>query len=332
MLLFILFLTVIFFDIVTHILAHKTQSQRLKMGRALSVPVSLLIFVILGHTLLPMVLAWVIAGFSGNLILAFTHQNVPWWALLKRMSSWWIGSLFLYVASVLFFSLTDPMLLALGWSITAMVMWGYTRFKAPRTLRKTFNLVPYRYPLRYIHEGDWSERLFLVQSKKMRLPMNALLFGKGNEAKILFSAPLLARLKSRHIESIIAHEIGHYHHRHLTKRMLLIVFFIVAFYGFGVLTVRQSPLLGRTLMTFVMGSTLWLMLFKYSLLALLHHQEYQADAFAHRFGLNETLSEALSIIDRYLKNTHPLSLYNRTQQTHPMTLTRIARLNVKESL
>lgn len=332
MVLFIVFLMVTFFDIATHILAHKKQPQRLKMGRALSVPVSLFVFVALERSFLPVVLAWVIAGLSGNLILALTHQNTPWWALLKRMSSWWIGSLFLYVASVIFFSFTDPILLALGWSITALVMWAYTRFKAPRTLRKTFKLIPYRYPLRHIDEGDWSERLFLVQSKKMRLPMNALLFGKGEEAKILFSAPLLARLKSRHIESIIAHEIGHYHHRHLTKRMLLIVFFIMVYYVFGVLTVGQSPLVGRTLITFTMGSTLWLLLFKYSLLALLHQQEYQADAFAHRFGLSETLSEALSIIDRYLKNTHPLALYNKTQQTHPITLTRIARLTMKESL
>ncbi len=326
-----LFYAVMLFDVFTHLQAHVKQKQTARLGRAIAFPLSIVLFVLLQSLFIPWTLAWVYAGLVYSLILALTQSRVAKAQTLKRMGLFWVVTPFLYLASTLFFSITHPLFLALGWVLSGLILWGYTKFKAPRTLKKTFRFIPYRFPFAKIDASFWDTRLFLVQSKKLRLPMNALLFGKGEDAKILFSAPLLVRLKSRHIEGVIAHEMGHDHHRHLQKRGYLVVFFVVLLYLFGVLTVQQAPLLNTTLRTYVMGVSIWLVVFKYSLFALLHHQEYQADAYAHRFALEGELAEALEVIDRYLRNTHPSSLFNKTQQTHPITTKRIARLKLKES-
>lgn len=326
----LLFYGVMLFDLLTHLIAQLTQKQTPRFGRSTAFPSSLILFVFLMQMPLPSILAWVFAGLLHHLILALTQQKTPRLHTLKRMGLFWVATPLFYIASSLFFSLTPPLYLALGWTISGLFLWAYTRFKAPRTLKKTFHFIPYRFPFEKIDQTFWHTRLFLVQSKKVRLPMNALLFGKGEEAKILFSNPLLVRLRSRQIEGVIAHEMGHDHHRHLQKRGYLLVFFVILLYIFGVLTIQRTPLLNHTLRIFVMGLAIWWMAFKYSILALLHHQEYQADAYAHRFDLADELADALTVIDHYLSNTHPSTLYNKTQQTHPITAHRIARLKVKE--
>ncbi|MDX3894803.1 M48 family metallopeptidase [Pusillimonas sp.] len=63
--------------------------------------------------------------------------------------------------------------------------------------------------------------LFVMDGSKRSAHGNAYFTGFGRNRRIVFFDTLLARLNPGEIEAVLAHELGHFKHRHIIKRMAI---------------------------------------------------------------------------------------------------------------
>ncbi len=52
---------------------------------------------------------------------------------------------------------------------------------------------------------------------------NAYFTGFGKNKRIVFFDTLLERLNHNEIEAVLAHELGHFHHNHVKKRIVMML-------------------------------------------------------------------------------------------------------------
>ena len=75
--------------------------------------------------------------------------------------------------------------------------------------------------------------LFVMDGSRRSAHGNAYFTGFGKSRRIVFFDTLLNRLNADEVEAVLAHELGHFSHRHITKRIVLS--FAIAFLFFWVL-------------------------------------------------------------------------------------------------
>lgn len=69
--------------------------------------------------------------------------------------------------------------------------------------------------------GFASSGLFVMDGSKRSNHGNAYFTGLGKSKRIVFFDTLLSRLQGGEIEAVLAHELGHFKHRHVMKRIVL---------------------------------------------------------------------------------------------------------------
>lgn len=72
--------------------------------------------------------------------------------------------------------------------------------------------------------------LFVMDGSKRSAHGNAYFTGFGKARRIVFFDTLLARLNTDEIEAVLAHELGHFKHRHIIKRMFISFSLALAFF------------------------------------------------------------------------------------------------------
>ena len=234
--------------------------------------------------------------------------------------------------SRLFSSLWEILL----FSFTALILIYLMFYKL--LLPKIFRFIPYKVreePTKMFEVyPNLNETLYMAQSKKIRLPMNALFMAGVKRLKVVLSDALLARLTSSEIKGIVAHELGHGAKKHLWIRAVVMVLVIGVYLLMGY-TVFQTNLVDRLFTE----ATLWhqlfvLILINYAvenivlvaLYQLTQFQEFQSDRYAQSLGYGEVLANALEKIHRYQPDPkeHPFS--KRVGLSHPDTLLRVRLL------
>src|SRR5690606_40474408 len=63
--------------------------------------------------------------------------------------------------------------------------------------------------------------LFVMDGSKRSAHGNAYFTGFGKAKRIVFFDTLLSRLNADEIEAVLAHELGHFKHKHILKRMAI---------------------------------------------------------------------------------------------------------------
>jgi len=203
-------------------------------------------------------------------------------------------------------------------------------------------------------EGSLRDRLFAL-AQRTRFPTgsvevmdgskrsrhsNAFFTGFGRFRKIVLFDTLVAQLTELELESVLAHEIGHYKKGHVLK--MLGVSIAGIFLGFAALAwLSRQPWFYRSFgfeyhVDFTAASVVPAMLL-FALLAgtisfwfspLTHiwsrRFEYEADAFARRTtGAVQPLVQALrKLTERNLSNLTPHPLYSAFYYSHPTLLER----------
>ena len=81
--------------------------------------------------------------------------------------------------------------------------------------------------------GFKSQGLFVMDGSARSSHGNAYFTGFGASKRVVFFDTLLARLNADEIESVLAHELGHFKHHHVIKRIALM--FLVSFLGLALL-------------------------------------------------------------------------------------------------
>lgn len=70
--------------------------------------------------------------------------------------------------------------------------------------------------------GFSTSGLFVMDGSKRSAHGNAYFTGFGRTKRIVFFDTLLGKLQPEEVEAVLAHELGHFHHRHIVKRIVLI--------------------------------------------------------------------------------------------------------------
>jgi STE24 endopeptidase len=63
--------------------------------------------------------------------------------------------------------------------------------------------------------------LFVMDGSKRSAHGNAYFTGFGRNRRIVFFDTLLSRLNADEIEAVLAHELGHFKHKHIVRRMVV---------------------------------------------------------------------------------------------------------------
>ena len=185
--------------------------------------------------------------------------------------------------------------------------------------------------------GFESKGVFVMDGSKRSGHGNAYFTGLGKQKRIVFFDTLLKTLNHEETEAVLAHELGHFKHKHILRQMIfsfslgLILLMILgwlmpqrAFYvGLGAL--YASP--AMALILFFMVLPLFLLVFAPLSSMLSRRHEYQADAFAAQNTHPEHLISALTKL--YRDNAGTLvtdKWYSYFYDSHPDANARVRAL------
>lgn len=185
------------------------------------------------------------------------------------------------------------------------------------------------------------EGLFVMDGSKRSAHGNAYFTGFGNARRIVFFDTLLARLDADEIEAVLAHELGHFKHRHIARRMLVsfgfaLIFFMmlawlsnqVWFYeGLGVMPQLGRPNDALALILFFLAMPVFTFWITPLTAWLSRRDEYEADRYAARQASSQALVSALvKLYDDNAATLTPDPLHSAFYDSHPPATQRIAQL------
>jgi STE24 endopeptidase len=185
--------------------------------------------------------------------------------------------------------------------------------------------------------GFAASGLFVMDGSKRSNHGNAYFTGFGKTKRIVFFDTLLGRLQSAEVEAVLAHELGHFKHRHVIKRIALLFALSLAFLallgqlmnadwfydGLGVST--QSTVLALILFFLAVPVFTFLLTPLMSLLSRRH--EFEADRYAAEHASADDLVSAL--VKLYEDNAATLTpdpLHSLFYDSHPPAALRVERL------
>ncbi|MDR2625817.1 MAG: M48 family metalloprotease, partial [Zoogloeaceae bacterium] len=169
---------------------------------------------------------------------------------------------------------------------------------------------------------------------------NAYFTGFGKARRIVFFDTLLERLTPPHVEAVLAHELGQFHQRHLSRRIALnflsslaflallgqLLFAPWFFQGLGV-DAAQSGNAALALVLFSLVMPFFAILFAPAVHYLSRRDEFQADAYAARVSSAQALIAALTrLYEDNAATLTPDPLYSCFYDSHPPATARITRL------
>jgi len=185
--------------------------------------------------------------------------------------------------------------------------------------------------------GFKSKGIFVMDGSRRSGHGNAYFTGLGKNKRIVFFDTLLETLSAKQTLAVLAHELGHFKHKHVLKGLL--VGAITSLAGFAVLAWLlpqevfyhqlgvSTPSLATALILFALVSPLFTWFFQPLSSWWSRKHEFEADAFARQQTSGDDLAQAL--INLYRDNASTLTpdpLYSKFYASHPPALERIEQL------
>lgn len=288
----------------------------------------------------------------------FNRQSAGLW-ILDRVKGFFLSALLLYPLFLLLLALV-------GWTGKFWWVWGFAAVSlfqilmmmiAPRWIMPLFN------KFEALPEGALREKLFalarrtgfpageiqVMDGSRRSAHSNAFFTGLGKIRKIVLFDTLLKQLSDDELESVLAHEIGHYRLGHIAKRLAfsfaatLAGFFGIYvlsnqdwFYGaFGfVKTAATAHSLAPAFLLTALASGAILYWFTPLSNLVSRKHEYEADAFAREaMGSPDGLIRALhKLAEKNLSQLDPDPVYSAFYYSHPALPEREKSLRSSNSL
>lgn len=189
--------------------------------------------------------------------------------------------------------------------------------------------------------GFKAKGFFVMDGSKRSAHANAYFTGLGASKRVVFFDTLLKRLSHGEVEAVLAHELGHFKHKHVLKRMVMM--FAMSLLGFALLGWLSRQLgffvgLGVSPNLMAPNDALALLLFMLALPPFMffvspvfsyfsRRDEYQADTYACQQSSGQDLARAL--IKLYRDNSATLTpdpMYVRFYYSHPPASERLAAM------
>lgn len=195
--------------------------------------------------------------------------------------------------------------------------------------------------------GFAAKGLFVMDGSRRSAHANAYFTGFGNSKRVVFFDTLLRQLSPGEVEAVLAHELGHFKHKHISKRMVLM--FGVSLLGFALLGwlsqqlwfytgLGVSVLLGPNIDVAAENNALALLLFMLAvpvfsffvtplMSAMSRRDEFEADAYAMQQADGAQLASALlKLYEDNASTLTPDPWYVSFYYSHPPAVDRLARM------
>ena len=250
--------------------------------------------------------------------------------LFKYASDWWwilLGCI--YFAFSIGISIIYPIFIAPVFNKFTPLEEGELKTRLEELLKKC---------------GFKASGLFVMDASRRSGHSNAYFTGFGKSKRVVLYDTLIEQLSVDEIEAVLGHELGHYKHHHILKKMIFmipavfVVLFVISmlvklpslYSGFGFVDVEVVPyqmmFIGIFLMSLVFGE--WGILLNPIMNFMSRRDEFQADAFAKKIcGTGEPLCTALIKLNKEnLSEIQVPKIYSVFNYNHPPLLERIAAL------
>lgn len=195
--------------------------------------------------------------------------------------------------------------------------------------------------------GFAAKGLFVMDGSRRSAHANAYFTGFGASKRVVFYDTLLKQLSPDEVEAVLAHELGHFKHKHITKRMTGM--FVLSLIGFAVLGWLSQQVwfytglgvLPSTALAFGQPShddalalllfMLALPVFTFWISPVMAHfsrrDEFEADAYAMQQASGAALASALlKLYEDNASTLTPDPVYARYYYSHPPAVERLARM------
>lgn len=189
--------------------------------------------------------------------------------------------------------------------------------------------------------GFAAKGLFVMDGSRRSAHANAYFTGLGSAKRVVFFDTLLSRLTPGEVEAVLAHELGHFKHRHVLKRMaavfaaslagLALLGWLAAqpaFYtGLGVVPNLGAPNDALALLLFALALPPFMFFVTPLASRLSRRHEFEADAYACALADGRDLARALlKLHEDNAATLTPDPLYVRFYYSHPPASERLAAL------
>ncbi|MES2090251.1 MAG: M48 family metallopeptidase [Pseudomonadota bacterium] len=191
--------------------------------------------------------------------------------------------------------------------------------------------------------GFKAKGFFVMDGSRRSAHANAYFTGLGSSKRVVFYDTLLTKLSHGEVEAVLAHELGHFKHRHVLKRMIgmfvmsLLGFALLGwlsqqlffFQGLGVTPNLSAPNDALALLLFLMAAPMVTFFVAPVFAYFSRRDEYQADAYACANAKATDLRQAL--VKLYKDNSSSLTpdpVYAGFYYSHPPATERMAAMGL----
>ena len=189
--------------------------------------------------------------------------------------------------------------------------------------------------------GFAAKGLFVMDGSKRSAHANAYFTGFGAAKRVVFYDTLLAKLSAGEVDAVLAHELGHFKHKHIIKRIVSMFAMSLAgfallgwlatqawFYtGLGVTPNLNAPNDALALMLFMLAVPVFSFFISPLFAQLSRKHEFEADAYAVAQTSGADLSTALlKLYEDNASTLTPDPLFVKFYYSHPSASERLARM------
>lgn len=169
---------------------------------------------------------------------------------------------------------------------------------------------------------------FIQDMSKQTKKENAFLGGLGKTRRVVLSDNIVNNMSIDELETVIAHEVGHYKHKHMWKNILLgTIYQLITFYLSHLIMIKINPLFFKTLDNMLFSYPIFLLCFGFLHMLIIgplsnavsRFFEKQADKYALDTTENpEAFNHAMAgLANRNLSNAYPTPFIKFMYYSHP---------------
>lgn len=245
------------------------------------------------------------------------------WLMQQSGGLWWLYVWLVWMAFIFF------------------MMWAYPAFISPifnkfqpledQELKQRIEALMQK-------TGFSSNGIFVMDGSRRSGHGNAYFTGLGTNKRIVFYDTLIESLSPAEIEAVLAHELGHFKHGHIKKRLIstaamsLVALALLGwlinqtwfYHGLGI----ETPSTHTALMLFILITPVFTFFIGPIMSRVSRKHEFEADDFAAEHAQADDLIQAL--VKMYEENAATLtpdSLYSAFHDSHPPAPVRVAHLS-----